>query len=267
MAVLGVVGVASAQNVPAGLTGLWQFATDANRYQATIGTDLATTFPGAAWFTGPYTQIGTTSNPNLYSDNGVLQELPAQYMTMTHNVAPNGGAYVNNYTVMMDYIQTTDSGYNSLLQTNMNNTNDGDLFIKAGADRAHSTIGIGDAGYSSATFDAGQWHRIALSVSNGNFFRVYLDGNIYLDGTPQSVDGRFALDPQLLLFADEDGEEAWGLVGTVAVWDHALNGNEIGAMGGWIGGATEPTPLVTPEPATLGLFALAGLACWRRRKA
>jgi hypothetical protein len=268
VAVLALVGIASAQtpNVPSGYTGLWQFATDATKFKASVGTDLGTTFPGAGWMQGPVTHIGVPGSPDAYSDNGVLQTLQYQYLTLTHNIAPNRGDYVNDFTIMMDYQQTSlvalweGNYYNSLLQTNTGNGNDGDLFIK-GADLAHSTIGVGDTGYSSATFDAGQWHRYALSVSNDNFFRVYIDGVLFLDAAGQAIDGRYGLDPTILLFADNDGEDAWGMVGTVATWNSALSGDQIAGMG------SPSTGLIVPEPTTMSLLALAGLACWRRRKA
>ena len=192
------------------------------------------------------------------SDNGVVQETSWNYLTVTHNIAPNGGgSYVNEYTVAVDYLQTSDGKldgstyYNSLFQTNQSNGNDGDLFIK-GPDRANSVIGTSATGYSTATFDSSQWHRIVWSVDNGNFFKVYVDGTLFLDGTAQDVDGRFSLDPTFLLFADNDWEDAWGLVATAAVWDHALTGAEIAGMG------STTTVLTVPEPATMSLLLVVG---------
>ena len=57
----------------------------------------------------------------------------------------------------------------------------------------------------------------------------------------------------------------WGLVGTVATWGRALTGDEIAGMGGWIGGAATPTPLLIPEPATMSLLALGVLLGLIRR--
>jgi len=45
---------------------------------------------------------------------------------------------------------------------------DGDLFIK-GPTLANSVIGVGDTGYSTATFDASKWHRICnFRLTNGD---------------------------------------------------------------------------------------------------
>jgi len=255
-AVLAAAGIANAgmPNVPPGVTGLWRFQTAADKLKATVGSDLTTSDPGnSGWMMGPMVII----QPYL-SDNGVVQETSWNYLTVTHNIAPNGGgSYVNEYTVAVDYLQTSDGKldgstyYNSLFQTNQSNGNDGDLFIK-GPDRANSVIGTSATGYSTATFDSSQWHRIVWSVDNGNFFKVYVDGTLFLDGTAQDVDGRFSLDPTFLLFADNDWEDAWGLVATAAVWDHALTGAEIAGMG------STTTVLTVPEPATMSLLLVVG---------
>jgi hypothetical protein len=112
-------------------------------------------------------------------------------------------------------------------------------------------------------FDASQWHRIMLSVDNGvgGFFRVYVDGVLFLDAAGQGRDGGFSLyTDQFNLFADNDWEDAWGLVSTAAVWDHVLTSDEIAGMG------SNTTALTIPEPATMSLLAIGGLALLRRNR-
>jgi len=251
-------------NVPPGLTGLWRFQNSANYGAATIGNDIAFSTAYGTLFLGPWTDIGTTWQWNtVYSDGSVFQESSWNYMTVHPGFTANGGgSYVNEYTVAIDYVQTSGlTSYNSLFQTSDPGTaNDGDLFTDGAGH-----IGIGAAGYSTMTYDASTWHRIVWSIDNGNFFRVYVDGALFLDGIPQAVDGRFALYPdRFSLFADDTWEDQWGLVGTVMTWDHALTGAEVAGMGGWLGGAATPTPLIIPEPATLSLLALGGLVLLRR---
>ena len=269
--VFAVASIASAANVPSGLTGLWQFKSSATKLNATVGSDLLALNEGS-FLTGPYTQIGTDADPTLYWDNGIIQTYTGGYIQVPNGISPNGGgSYVNNYTIMIDYQQTTETPagdpYNSLFQTAGGPANnDGDLWILNSSDgttssRVGSTIGSGDLGYSTSTFDASGWHRIVWSVDNANFFRVYVDGTLFLDSTGQGVDGRYSLNPDFYLFADDSGETAWGLIGTVAVWDHALTTPEVAGMGGWIGSAT-PTYLTlpVPEPATISLLAVGALA-------
>lgn len=254
--------VLAAGYVPAGTTGLWRFQNSAEKLKATIGTDLVNSHPdNAGWMMGPWTMIGVTGNAGLYADGGIVQDRSWDHLTAYHGIGgPNGGgSYINEYTIAIDYY--ANPGWNSLYQTAWNgNANDGDLWINASTQNA-ATIGVGAVGYSVATFDATKWHRIVLSVDNGNFFRAYVDGALFLDGAGQAVDGRFALElDRFSLFADDSWEDAWGLAGTVAVWDRALTTDEVSQMGGWIGGSATPTELmIVPEPTTMSLLALGGL--------
>lgn len=251
---LAVVSIAHAQNIPSGVTGLWRFQASTNKFAATIGTDMTSSHvDNSAWFSVPWTVI----DPG-YSDGGGIQERSFDYITATHGVAPNGGGtYVNEYTVSIDYIQTSGIGsWNSLFQTaGGGNDNDGDLWTNPSGQ-----IGVGDTGYSTLTYDPALWHRITWSIDNGNFFRVYVDGTLFLDAAGQAVDGRFSLNPDFHLFADNDWEDQWGIVSTVMVWDHALTSPEVAAMGD-----TSTALSFVPEPTTFSLAALGGLMLLLRR--
>jgi hypothetical protein len=210
--------------------------------------------------TGPWTDIGTDAWHTQYSDNGIIQEHSWDYLSCYHGIGANGGgSYINEYTIAVDLY--AGDGWNSLYQTAWGgNSNDGDLWVNATTKTA-ATIGVSPIGYSTKTFDATKWHRIVWSVDNGNFFNIYVDGEEFLAGAGQSIDGRFALElDRFNLFADDSWEDAWVLAGTVGVWNRALTGSEVAGMGGWIGGAATPTPLIVPvpEPGTLALL-VAGL--------
>ena len=156
--VLAVAGAASATvNVPAGYTGLWRFATSATKLNATVGTALTTSDPGnSAWFSGPWTDIGVEAWHTMYSDGGCVQERSWDYLTCTHGIAPNGGGdYVNQYTIMMDYVQTSGlDQWNSLYQTGSPHGNDGDLFTDGAGHIGIGSVEDGEPGYSSLTYDA-----------------------------------------------------------------------------------------------------------------
>jgi len=261
LAVLTLAGSAWAQgNVPGGAVGLWRFTTKDDLLKATFGADLVSNVPeNPNWMLGPWTVISVPGDILRYSDGGIAQDRSWDYLTCFHGMSANGGGeYVNEYTIAMDV--KPDPGWNSLYQTAWDaHSNDGDLWIDATTQNA-ATIGVGAVGYSTMTFDATKWHRIVLSVDNGNFFRAYVDGELFLDGPGQPIDGRFSLEVdwegepgRFHLFADNNWEDAWILCGTVALWNRALTTDEIAGMGGWIGGSDVPTDLliVTPGDANM----------------
>lgn len=260
LAVLVTAGAANAADIPSGLTGLWRMQTSADKFSPTIGAaPLTSSHPdNSGWFSVPWTMIGVPGNAGLYADGGGIQERSFDYLTVTHGIAPNGGGtYVNEYTVSIDYVQTSGIGsWNSLFQTAASgNANDGDLWTDP---TGH--IGVGATGYSTLTYNPDQWHRIAWSVDNGSSFRVYVDGVLFLDAAAQPIDGRFSLGSQFHLFADNDWEDQWGIVSTVMVWDRALSTDEVSSMGG-----TTTELILVPEPTTLSLLAIGCLFGLARR--
>ncbi|MFO1477765.1 MAG: LamG-like jellyroll fold domain-containing protein [Verrucomicrobiota bacterium] len=251
---LATAGIAGAANIPSGITGLWRFQNTTNLAAATIGNPI--TFmnaPYGAHFLGPWTDIGVDSWHTKFSDGDIFQESSWNYMAIDPGFSPNGGgSYVNEYTILIDYQQgsgfaLTDS--NSLFQTSFNgNGSDGDLWIMG-----DGTIGAGDIGFSTLTIDKTKWHRIVWSVSNGNFFRVYVDGTNYLDAAGQPVDGTYGLYPNRFnLFADDSWKDQWGMVGTIMCWNRALTTAEIAGMGGWIDASASPSPLLFSDTPEIG---------------
>jgi hypothetical protein len=250
--VLMLAGNAGAANIPSGVTGLWRFQNSADKLKATIGADLVNSNPtNALWWSGPWTDLGVESWHTKYSDGGIIQDRSFDYVTVYHGIGAEGkgtGNYINKYTIAVDF--SAGAGWNSLYQTAFNgNANDGDLWVDA-TTQTNAVIGVSGIGYSTTTFDATKWHRIVWSVDNGNFFRVYVDGTLVLDGPGQAIDGRWSLElDRFHLFADDNWEDVWCFAGTAMVWNRPLTDAEIAGMGGWIGGAASPTPLLFPSQA------------------
>ncbi|QEG34245.1 PEP-CTERM sorting domain-containing protein [Bythopirellula goksoeyrii] len=274
MCMVAVANVASAVvNVPSGVTGLWRFESlDNNTGRATMGATIGTDLSNSNVNNGGYLpdvsiQIGTESTPFLYQDGGTAQTRSHDWFTATHGISPNGGgSYVNEYTLLWDFRQTSGlTSWNSFLQTGTpvvdTGASDGDLFTNP-----TGQIGIGAVGYSAESYDVSNWNRVVLSVDNGNFFRVYVNGELFLDGAGQPVDGRFSLDPQVHIMIDNNWEDQWGNLGTFMTWDHALTTSQVAGMGGWeedqstATGNPFPTPLIMadpiPEPSSMILFGL-----------
>lgn len=195
--------------------GWWKFDDNIDLLKATIGDDL-TSASTVQSVDGP-----VTGNKAIQVDVG-------NYLTMTHNISGNGGgSMVNEYSLMIDFSIPVANIWHNLMQTDLTNASDGDLFINSGS----NAIGTAVTGYTSKGVSAENWYRMVLVVRNGEMFRIYVNGEVWLDGSGQDVDGRFALDNQVLLFADDDGEDGMINCSELAIWDVALTEEEVIMLG------------------------------------
>ena len=197
--------------------GWWKFDDAADMLKAEIGS--------------PLTLTGTQASvPGPEEGNLATQVSLGSYLTMNHGIAPNGGGdSVNEYTVQIDFSVPEIGKWHAFIQTSPTNDNDADLFTKA----SDNTIGTSATGYSTNFVANDAWYRMVISVKNGDFFNVYLNGELWLTGTPQDVDGRWALVNELLVFADDDGDDATINCAELAIWDVALTANEVIQLGGF----------------------------------
>jgi len=248
-----LVGLATAGFVradvvlPAGLTGFWEFSDSTNVAHATVGTDLGLhNVSGSDWVLGGL--------------GGAIDVDRSAWLIITHNIAPGtgGGSYVNEWSILMDIMvpQSSMGNWVALYQTNTANTNDGDFFVK---NNPAGQIGVAATGYSTNTISGDTWYRVVVSVDNPDFYTICVDGVQWREGTPQSIDGRFSLDPTLLAFADEDGEDYPKYCSTLAMWNRPLTGAEIASVG-------NASTVIVPEPATIALLCLGGLGIIGRKR-
>lgn len=215
------------------VTGLWEFDDENHPGHATAGDDLEFlgSAPGA-WFAkaaddGGKELSGVITTPAPAQQNQIIAN---------HNIPPNGGGqYVNRWSFLADIYSPEDSraSWRSLLQTHMFNTNDADFVIHP----ADDTIGIGAIGYSTQPLDEAHWVRLVVTVelppSGTAIINSYANGTLLYEhrNLVDGFEGRFALDPRLQFFSDEDGENAPLSVGAVAVFDDALMVEEVAALG------------------------------------
>ena len=211
--ILAFASFASAQ-VP-GRTGWWKFDDVTDMLKAEIGS--------------PLTITGTQASvPGPAEGNLATQVSLGSYLTMTHGIAPNGGGIsVNEYSLQIDFSVPEIGKWHAFIQTNPANSDDADLFTKA----SDNTIGTAATGYSVNAVAVDTWYRMVISVNNGEFFNVYLNGELWLTGTPQDVDGRWALVNELLIFADDDGDDATINCSELGIWDVALTAGQASELG------------------------------------
>ncbi len=151
------------------------------------------------------------------------------YYKMTHQILPKPGeSKINEYTLQYDFKITETGTWRSFFQTAVNNSGDADLFINPGGE-----IGVAAVGYSGVAITPNEWYRLIVSVKNGSHFNCYLDGQLLQKGNIQPVNGRFSLENQLLIFADDNGEDGLIHCSELAIWDKALTAAEALELGGF----------------------------------
>jgi hypothetical protein len=198
-----------------GRTGWWKFDDALNLGQATIGD--------------PLLQVGLIqSAPGPVAGNNSALIGVGSYLQMDHGISGNGGGtMVNEYTLQIDFSVPETSIWHAFFQTDETNESDADLFTSSSS----NAIGTAQTGYSTKGISADNWYRMIVSVSNGDFFRVYLNGELWLEGSVQSIDGRFSLAQTLLLFADNDGEDGDIICSELGIWDVALDEDQVFLLG------------------------------------
>ena len=228
------------------ITGQWDFEN--GNLAATIGVPLQFRAD-----TGGLVQFGTTTTLGIPAIGGAEAKViripacsPAQGLIVSHGVQSNsGGEFVNRYTLVMDlFYPAGSSGFRALWQTETNATtlSDGELFV-------NGTDGIGSSGQYQGSVSTGEWHRVAFTVDlSKRELGKYIDGtNVlsgpvgaaplgtnavqYLDSTVGAVDGRWSLQPQALLFADNDAETAVVYMGSIQIHDRVLSAEQVAALG------------------------------------
>ncbi len=237
IAALGAVsagGVPQASAPPPVPAGLWEFGDAANLTAATIGRDLA--------LAGTHVAI-----EGVVPEEGAARIGTGSHYRCTHDLPPGDYPLVNRYAFLIDFRVPSIGPWYCFFQTDQHNLNDGDCFV-----RTDGAVGVAATGYSAARIVAGGvWYRLCVSVDNTDgVYELFLDGERVLKGTPQPVNGRFALGPDVLFFADENGEDGPIDVSTVAVYDRPLSAAETLSLGG--PGAFDPanrTPSVISAAA------------------
>ncbi|OGU67663.1 MAG: hypothetical protein A2279_02740 [Stygiobacter sp. RIFOXYA12_FULL_38_9] len=212
--------------------GWWKFDDAANIIKADVGSNLELVGTQQA-IAGPA------------AGNGATRIGVGSHFKMTHGIAASPTTFVNEYSLQFDFRVKDIGTWRAFFQTSPDNSTDGDCFL-----RDSGFIGVAATGYGSYEIKANEWYRLVVSVKNGVAYKYYLDGQLMHNGTVQTVDGRFALDKILLIFADEDGEDNEIDCSELAIWDVALTGGQAKLLGGY----NHELPKTALQPAALWNF-------------
>jgi hypothetical protein len=202
------------------IVGNWQFTNSDNFGRATTGADLE--LKGSAFFETEGINGGTA-----------VEVGKGSYFIARHGIPANGdGTKVNRYSILMDF-KLPEATRACFLQTDMSNSNDVDIFLRANMYQ----LGIGSvyADLSANPIQAKTWYRLVITAELGQSLKYYLNGvEVFSnDGSGDAqTDSRLAFDPAgVLLFADEDGEDENIHVAQVTIWDQPLDAAAVAALG------------------------------------
>jgi hypothetical protein len=263
---MAALGAPTVEGIPL-VSGQWDF--EAGTAAATIGSPLVLR-PDMEFYTIFETATVGSGSSGVMRFNYPAGSADASLgYFLPHGVLPNGGgAKANQYTLIMDLLfPAASTGYRALLQTETNNTTDADLFVNPGN-------GIGTASQYQGNFTADTWHRVVFTVDLAKReLGKYIDGtNVlagpvgsaplglgpyqYLSATDGTVDQRWSLEPLALLFGDEDGEVAAGVVSSIQTRPVILNPSQIADLGpatsGGIPVSFPPKPTLRIEKGQFG---------------
>jgi predicted phosphodiesterase len=161
------------------------------------------------------------------------------WFSMIHGRGANGGGnLLNQYTLIFDVMfPSRPSGWAVLYQTTTANTDDGEWFV-------NPSQGIGISGNYGGVVADGTWNRLAVVVDNvAGTLTSYVNGTQVQQNTGLTLDGRWAMGPTVLLFADENSENAGGYVNSVQLRPQVMLAADILALGGpTAAGIPLPTP-------------------------
>ncbi len=201
------------------LAGYWKFQDIQDLTKATVGNDLI--------LVGTHEWV-----PGAYYGDTAIQIAIGSYYKCYHQLPPNGGGdSVNRYALMFDFMVENFNSWHTFQQTDSTNMNDGECFIKPQVPGVKSPIGTATTGYTPDSISPGVWYRMVISVCLDSFYRYYIDGDLWLEGDTQNVDGRFALTPLILFFADNNQEDDTIRIGSLALFDNFLTPAEVALLG------------------------------------
>ncbi len=217
-----------------------QWNLDGSAGSATGGTSIVASVapPGqAVELTWVNPLIGGTPSGAMSFGRGT-------YFRVSHGLGTNGGgSRLNQYSLVLDLnIASRPTGWAALLQTSVGNTDDADWFINPDS-------GLGISGNYGGAVPVGAWARVALVVDCvAGTYRSYLNGMPVQVQRGLTADGRFSLGREFLLFADNDSENAAGMLGCIQLRSATMTDAEVLALGAAGAGNIPAKAGIGPNP-------------------
>jgi len=231
-AVAALGGVGSTDYLTKGaLADAWKFNDPANLGTADVGNDLQ------LYKDGDLSTEGFTPVAGPTATKGAVRVATGSYFLANHGISANGetdggtpGTMVNEYTLLYDYRLPQANIWYCFLQTNLDNDDDGEIFIKPTGELANASLG-----YSAGPVPQdNNWHRLVIVSKLPDYYNFYIDGKLFYEGLSSalSIDNRYALDlAGTLLLGDNDGDDGEMDISEMAIWRQPLTDAQVAALG------------------------------------
>jgi hypothetical protein len=196
-------------------TGYWLFENAGSLGKATVGADLELSGSG---FAG----IEEGGKKAVRIEKG-------SYLKCSH-----GSGSLLTYTVMMDFKMPV-AMRACFIQTSLANNNDVDFFLRPNLYEIGVVGAYTDLRQTSiGQIESNKWYRMFIVINLGGTSTYYINGE-KIGEAQLAEDNRMKLEgKQVLLFADEDGEDELIDVAAVAFWGRALTKAQIDEVSGLI---------------------------------
>jgi len=149
---------------------------------------------------------------------------------------PDTATRVNQFSLVIDFYLPVSSVWYTFHAA----SNDGDPIESDWESFVNTagSIGVFSTGYTTYKALSNEWHRLVISADLGNSYNYYIDGQLARIGGALEVDGRFSLPTidganQILLFGDNDGDDANIYIAELGIYNRALTSQEIFTLGGY----------------------------------
>ncbi len=239
-------------NQISGMVGFWDFENNATLFQSTSSLGLDLVLGGSS---GTITQIAGPTGADM-----AISKTTGKYLNCNHGIPANGPSTtkVNQYSLVIDFRVPTVNSWRCFYQTNLANTDDGDCFMNTSGN-----IGVAAIGYSASVLNPNEWYRLVMSVDCGNNITYFIDGQQWVPGAPDALDGRFSLAlGGMLLFADDNGEDGAMDIAKVVLFNRAINSTEVLALGGYGHTPTNNSSVTSMQPYLQTPTPTSMYICW-----
>lgn len=207
-------------------------------------------------FAAPALSAGVTFSPAVAGSlSGQAASLTrGTFLRMNHGLGANGGGtLLNQYTLIMDVnFPSRPNNWNVFYQSNTNNTEDGEWFV-------NSAGGVGISANYGGNVPTNTWNRCAVVVDQvAGTFTSFINGVQVQQNTGLSLDGRWGLSPQVLLFADENQENSPVLVNSVQLRPYVMIASDLATLG-----SATAAGIPFPIPPTIQITSPNGGQVWQ----